>query len=68
MSQKVNKNVYVQVEHMQLYSTLLTMDNDVINISCHTKKCQKPWLLEVNSLKHKADILSKMAKMATGVR
>ena len=33
MSQKVNKNVYVQVEHMQLYSTLLTMENAVINMS-----------------------------------
>ena len=37
MSPKVNKNVYVQVKHMQLYSTLLTMDHDVINIMSHKK-------------------------------
>ena len=37
MSPKVNKNVYVQVKHMQLYSTLLTMDNDAINIMSHKK-------------------------------
>ena len=36
-SPKVNKNDYVQVKHIQLYSALLTMDNDVINIMSHKK-------------------------------